>query len=100
MQWDDLWNGLLAPTRPVKGSAEVPAGWDERGASAKSVAARISPPAAPLAISAPAATLPLLASLHELSPQFAPRGGWSANTHSSGTAEVLSLMFLALGISS
>jgi hypothetical protein len=63
-------------------------------------AAKISPPAACLAISAAAATLLLLAGLHVLSPEFAPSWRMVSEYALGRYSWVLSLMFLAWGISS
>jgi len=69
-------------------------------AISKSDAARISPRVARLAISAAAATLLLLASLHVLSPEFAPSWRMVSEYALGRYGWVLSLMFLAWGISS
>lgn len=66
----------------------------------KSEAVRTAPLAARLALVADAATLLLLASLHVLSPEFAPSWRMVSEYALGRYGWVLSLMFLAWGISS
>jgi hypothetical protein len=63
-------------------------------------AARLSLPAARLAIAAAAAALLLLASLHVLSPEFDPSWRMVSEYANGHYGWVLSLMFAAWGVSS
>ncbi len=68
--------------------------------SSNSDAARISLPAAWLAITAATATLVLLASLHALSPEFDPAWRMVSEYANGHYGWVLALMFVAWGVSS